>query len=128
MYKKAGVYHVALTVTNPKGCVDRTEKTVRIDSDYNLLAPKTFSPNGDGIEDTFLPEALKTLGVKFHFSIFDSKTGALVYETSDPERPWNGKLTNKGDHCTSGDYVWMVEMKDGDKLGGTYNGTVDLVR
>lgn len=128
VYKKAGVYHVALTVTNPKGCVDRTERTVRIDSDYNLLAPKTFSPNGDGLEDTFLPEALKTLGVKFHFSIFDSKTGVLVYETTDPERPWNGKLTNKGDHCASGDYVWMVEMKDGDKLGGTYNGTVDLVR
>jgi len=128
VYKKAGLYHVALTVTNPKGCVDRTEKTVRIDSDYNLLAPKTFSPNGDGVEDTFLPEALKTLGVKFHFSVFDSNTGVLVYDTTDPERPWNGKLTNRGDQCASGDYVWMVEMKDGDKLGGTYNGTVDLVR
>ncbi len=128
VYKKAGVYHVALTVTNPKGCVDRTEKTVRIDSDYNLLAPKTFSPNSDGVEDTFIPEALKSLGVKFHFSVFDSNSGVLVYDTTDPERPWNGKVTNKGDQCASGDYVWMVEMKDGDKLGGTYNGTVDLVR
>lgn len=128
VYKKAGVYHVTLTVTNANGCVDRTERTVRIDSDYDLLSPKTFSPNGDGVDDVFMPEALKTLGVKFHLSIFDSTSGQLVYETSDAQRPWNGRLSNRGEQCPSGDYVWMVEMKDGDKLGGTYNGSLDLVR
>ena len=128
VYKKAGVYHVALTVTNAKGCVDNIEKTVRIDSDYDLLAPKSFSPNSDGTDDVFMPDALKTLGVKFHLSIFDSKSGELVYETGDPQRPWNGRVTNRGDLCVPGTYVWMVEMKDGEKLGGTYNGSLELVR
>lgn len=128
VYKKEGMYQVSLTVTNANGCVDRTERTVRIDSDYDLLAPKTFSPNADGVDDVFMPEALKTLGVKFHMSIFDSKSGKLVYETSDAQRPWNGKVFNRGEACVSGDYVWMVEMRDGEKLGGTYNGAIDLVR
>ncbi len=128
VYKKGGLYHISLTVTNSNGCVDRTERSVRIDSDYDLFAPKTFSPNGDGVDDIFMPEALKTLGVKFHLSIFEAGTGQLVYETSDPQRPWNGRMNNRGEACVSGDYVWMVEMKDGEKLGGTYNGSLDLMR
>lgn len=128
VYKKAGVYQVTLEVTNANGCIDHMEKTVRIDSDYDLLAPKSFSPNADGTDDVFMPEALKTLGVKFHLSIFDSKTGELIYETSDVQRPWNGKMSNRGIACDPGSYVWMVEMRDGEKLGGTYNGAVDLVR
>jgi hypothetical protein len=35
---------------------------------------------------------------------------------------------NKGSLCPAGEYVWMVEMKDGEKLGGTYTGKVNLLR
>ncbi|MEZ4756403.1 MAG: PKD domain-containing protein [Flavobacteriales bacterium] len=128
IYKKAGEHTVVLTVTNAQGCTDRTERKVRIASDYNLLAPNTFSPNGDGVDDLFIPEALKGLGVRFKLSVHDPRSGQLVYETSDATRPWNGRIGNKGEPCTPGDYVWMVEMKDGEKLGGTYNGTVGLLR
>ncbi len=106
VYKKKGTYSVVLTVTNGKGCTDRTERIVRIENDYDLFAPKTFSPNSDGVEDTFIPEALKTLGVKFSMSIMDSATGRVVYETNDPARPWNGRIGNKGESCTVGDYVF----------------------
>ena len=128
VYKKKGTYTVILTVTNAVGCVDRVERTVRIDADYDLMAPQAFSPNGDGVEDTFIPEALRTLGVKFQMSIFDRTSGQLIYETKDATRPWNGRVGNKGEYVPAGEYVWMVEMKDGDKLGGTYNGTVSLLR
>ena len=128
VYKKAGTYTVSLMVTNGAGCTDRMEKTLRIEEDYNLLAAKTFSPNADGMEDTFVPEALKTLGVKFHMTVHKGETGQLVFETSDAQRPWNGRIGGRGENCAPGDYIWMVEMKDGDKLGGTYNGTVSLLR
>ncbi|MCW5900643.1 MAG: PKD domain-containing protein [Flavobacteriales bacterium] len=128
VYKKKGDHVVTLTVTNDKGCVDRVERVVRIESDYELLAPKAFSPNDDGVNNQFMPEALRTLGAKFHMSIFDGSTGQLLYETNDPGRPWNGRISNRGDKCAPGEYVWVVEMKDGEKLGGTYNGKVSLVR
>lgn len=128
IFKKAGDHTVVLTVTNTKGCTDRSERTIHIDSGYNLLAANTFSPNGDGVDDVFIPEALRNLGVRFKLSIHDPRTGQLVYETTDPQRPWNGRISNKGEWCTTGDYVWMVEMKDGEKLGGTYNGTIGLLR
>lgn len=128
IYKKAGVYTVSLVVVNGNGCEDHAERTVRIENDYNLDAPGTFSPNGDGTDDVFIPEALKTLGARFVLTVMESKTGVVVYETNDPQRPWNGKVANKGDACSQGEYVWLVEMKDGEKLGGTYTGSIQLVR
>ena len=61
-------------------------------------------------------------------TIVDPATGALVYETNDVKRTWNGRLNGVGNPCPTGDYVWMVEMKDGAALGGTYTGTVSLLR
>lgn len=128
VYKKKGDYAVSLIVTNAIGCTDRTERMVRIKEDYNLLAAPAFSPNGDGVEEHFMPEALKTLERRFRMTIHDPATGALMYETSDLKRPWNGRVNGVGAPCATGDYVWMVEMKDGEALGGTYTGTVSLLR
>ncbi|HQZ41684.1 MAG TPA: gliding motility-associated C-terminal domain-containing protein, partial [Flavobacteriales bacterium] len=85
-------------------------------------------PNEDGRDDVFIPEALKTLGVKFRMTIYDTKSGQMIHETRDISHPWNGRIGNKGELCSTGDYMWMVEMKDGDKLGGSYTGTVSLLR
>lgn len=128
VYKTKGTYHTSLTVTNAIGCVDRTERNVKIEEDYNLHAAHAFSPNGDGLDDNFIPDALTTLGVRFHMRIHDPNNGQLLFETEDAKRPWNGRIGGRGEACASGDYLWVVEMKDGEKLGGTYTGTVSLVR
>jgi len=128
VYKQAGTYSVSLLVTNPVGCTDRTERTVRVEEDYNLLAAKTFSPNSDGVEDNFIPEALKTLDLRFRMTVHNPVTGQLIFETTDAKRPWNGRVGGRGEACADGNYVWMVEMKDGEKVGGTYTGTISLVR
>lgn len=128
VYKNKGDYTVSLVVTNAIGCSDRTERIVHIKEDYNLLAAPAFSPNGDGVEEHFIPDALKTLDRRFRMTVHDPRTGALIYETSDVKRPWNGRVNGVGAPCPTGDYVWMVEMKDGAALGGTYNGTVSLLR
>lgn len=128
VYKKKGTYPVTLHVENAIGCSDRTERTVKIDDDYNLLAPTAFSPNGDGVDDSFMPDALTMLNLRFHMRIHDPENGQLLFETNDPKRSWNGRVLGRGDACPVGNYLWVVEMKDGEKVGGTYNGTVNLVR
>lgn len=127
VYREKGLYKVTLRVSNETGCEDLMEKEVRIEKDYNLLAPTSFSPNGDGLDDHFMPQALKDLGVKFHLSIFEPKTGRLVYETSDASKPWTGKQMNTGALCARGQYVWMVEIQESLPIGDiTYEGKVAL--
>lgn len=129
IYLKKGVYSVKLTVTNENGCLDTREREIRIERDYNLDAPQSFSPNGDGNDDLFMPEALRTLGVRFNLVIQEARTGRKVYETTDATRPWTGRVDNRGELCTAGEYVWMATIKEGAHLGDVvFNGKVSLVR
>ena len=100
---------------------------MRIDKDYNLDAPESFSPNGDGNEETFMPEALRTLGLKFKLSIYDAN-GTLVYETTDATKPWLGRISNKGDLAPADEYVWVADVRESLHLSETYTGKVTLVR
>jgi plastocyanin len=122
VYKKKGVYKVRLTVTSEQGCTDLLEKEVVIDRDYNLDAPATFAP---AQAETFMPEALRTLGVKFHLMVY-SADGQLVYETSDATKPWTGRLNNRGEMMARGEYVWVVDVRERLHLAETYTGKVLL--
>ncbi|MBZ0206651.1 MAG: PKD domain-containing protein [Flavobacteriales bacterium] len=126
VYREKGVYQVVQTVTNETGCVDRKVKELRIDRDFDLSAPKSFSPNGDGKEDNFMPQALLDLKVKFQLAVYDP-VGSLVYSTSDATRPWCGKVKNQGAVCSAGDYVWVVDVEAANRATETFTGTVKLL-
>lgn len=128
VYKKKGSYQVTLTTINPMGCIDKVSRLVEVANDYKLLAPNTFSPNGDGTNDVFIPEALKILDINFKMSIFEPNTGRLIYETIDVNAPWNGRSNNKGAACEKGEYVWVIDVIDGFNAQESYNGKVTLLR
>lgn len=65
------------TVTNTTGCVDRKVKELRIDRDFDMAAPKSFSPNSDGKDDNFMPQTLLDMKAKFQLAIYD------------PPEPWS---------------------------------------
>jgi PKD repeat protein len=127
VYKKKGVYQVELTVTNDIGCEDKVMKDVRIDKDYNLDAPASFSPNSDDFQETFMPEALRTLGVKFNLTVY-APNGTLLYQTNDASKPWTGRPHNRGELCGAGEYVWVVDVRESLHLAETYTGKVKLER
>lgn len=126
LYRKAGTYPVTLTVTNAKGCVDQLSIAVAVTKDNNLKAPKTFSPNGDGMKDTFMPEALKELNAPFRLSVYET-TGGLVYSSNDTKKPWNGVGPSGTDLMPAGDYVWVVDFLDGLYKGESFQGQVSLL-
>lgn len=126
VYKEKGTYKVELTVTNETGCVDRKMKEVRIEHDFNLGAPPSFSPNGDGMEETFMPQALRDLNAKFQLAVYDT-AGILLYSTNDPTHPWCGKMRNQGSVCAPGEYVWVVDIESGPQVSETFTGKVKLL-
>jgi gliding motility-associated-like protein len=86
------------------------------------MAPNSFTPNGDGLNDTFIPEALMVLNKNFSMQIINTKSGGLVFETQNIESPWNGKYYNSGALLKAGLYAWTVKFED----GSVYSGTITL--
>jgi len=125
-YRKKGFYNVKLTTVNTEGCTKISQQQLEISTDYNLLAPNSFTPNADGINDDFIPKALDILNVNFEMSIFDKR--GLIYSTKSLSYPWNGSNQRDGGVCPQGAYVWIVKYKDHDGIDQIYKGTINLLK
>lgn len=120
---RKGEYDIELFVSNEFGCSDRTSKKVEINADYALMAPSQFSPDGDGVFDTFMPRALLNGEYDFVLRIFDE--GELIFETSDPQKPWKGQQSDGSSVESSKELEWVAIINDrnGEKY---YSGTVRI--
>ena len=127
-FRKAGEYTVELTATNSFGCRSTAEKVIRIENDYNLLAPTAFTPDGDGENDFFIPEALKVMDVDFTMTIMD-KTGKPVFVTRNPYEAWDGRFANDNTLAPNGSsYIWRVVLTNKNGEREMYEGQVFVLR
>ncbi|WP_153796976.1 gliding motility-associated C-terminal domain-containing protein [Foetidibacter luteolus] len=73
-----------------------------------LLAPNVFSPNGDGINDTWV---IKQVGfVTIQSIIIFNRYGQQVHTMRDLNIPWNG--TSNGKPLPVGTYYYVIQAKD----------------
>lgn len=72
-----------------------------------ILAPDAFTPDGDGINDTFLVRGL--FFDTFRLTIYD-RWGAVLYSTTDKSDGWDGNVN--GQPAAPGQYMYKVEVRD----------------
>lgn len=97
---------LTLHVTNP--CGTATDD-VEIEVVRNIMIPNAFSPNGDGIHDTWqIPELLLYPDVEV--SIF-GRYGARVFYSKGYGKPWDGTFNNK--KVPAGTYYYLIDLKNG---------------
>ncbi len=125
-YLNTGSYSVQLVVTSNYGCKDSTTKIVIIGEDYFIYVPNAFSPNGDGINETFFA---KGEGIKdFKMYIFD-RWGNQVFYSEDIFIGWDGTYQAKGTDVVQEDvYVWKIELKNFKGESKTLKGIVSLLK
>lgn len=126
-FRYKGNYVVTCSVTNDKGCQSTSTAVVPIENDYNLLAPSAFSPNGDNLNETFMPKALLLEHPTFIMTIYD-KNGRLLFETNDASRPWEGMDVRNSQPVLEGSYVWIVQLTNERNQIETYQGQVTITR
>ncbi len=102
-------YRVWLAVRNTWGCKDTVNRLVDIGPDYTFYIPNAFTPNGDGINDTFTGTGI---GIdKFTLRIFD-RWGELIFMTSDINEGWDGRVKGKFPEDKMDVYQWKVDVTD----------------
>jgi gliding motility-associated-like protein len=90
----------------------------------DMFVPKSFSPNGDGVNDELY---VYLAGISnFHFFKIYNKFGQLVFQSNSPELPWNG--TVNGVLQPFDVYVWIAEGEDINNKLVTKTGSVLLLR
>ncbi len=103
-FKTADTYEVSLQVEDQYGCIDSMLQLIEVHPVLNVYVPNAFSPNDDGVNDTFL--AYSSCPLKdFKMKIFD-RWGAQVFESDDIEEGWNGHQQNES--YDPGVFVWMI--------------------
>lgn len=97
---------------------------------YKIFIPNVFSPNGDGLNDTFTVFSGEDVREILSFRVFD-RWGGLVYETADLnanefQNGWDG--TRKGKLAGPGAYVYQLKVTFQDGKERDIAGTVTLIR
>ena len=125
-YKTNGNYMVYLTYKDLFGCLSYANLEVEVTANFDILAPNTFTPNGDGINDVFMPEGVILSGLPFEMVIFN-KYGKTIFSTQNPNNGWSGFDQNTGKKCQSGNYLWLVRLENEDGTHNQYKGSILLV-
>jgi gliding motility-associated-like protein len=120
---QAGSYSIAITV--PGSCPASSSIEVYDDCSTAPYAPSAFTPNGDGINDIWLPIWSAHPHAELRFTVFD-RWGREVH-TGYRENGWDGNST--GEHAPIGNYVYTLEAKDPTNgLNIRRTGSITLVR
>jgi gliding motility-associated-like protein len=96
---------------------------------FNSFLPNGFSPNGDGINDVFLPLFPPTLLIqKYSLQIYD-RWGMMVFDTADPNQTWDG--SKNGEPLPIDTYIFHLSLDyQDDYESGSYqtSGTINIIK
>jgi PKD repeat protein len=126
-YRQPGRYDVTLVAYSENGCADSlTINDVFTDQGSFIRFPNAFMPNTGGPSGGYYNQRTDmdnqvfhpvTSGIDAYNLKIYSKSGMLVFESSDTEIGWDGYY--KGQICNPGVYVWKVR--------GTYRNGQQIV-
>jgi gliding motility-associated-like protein len=95
-----------------------------IEPDFTFYIPNTFSPNGDGLNDLFIPRLIDANIVSI--SIFN-RWNSLVFYTENPNIEWDG--SSSGTPCLPGVYAYKIfYKKEGSESLKQLFGHVTIIR
>jgi len=129
LFNTKGKYTATLNVKNTFGCTNTTSKIIKVAQSFilNDYTPTGFFPNNPIKNNTFIPKALLVMDVPFKM-IITNKLGDVVFQTTDKNEPWNGKLNNKGAVLATDVYFWRVTTIDIKGISHLHAGTITLAK
>lgn len=123
-YSVSGSYSVTLIAFGNLGCNDTSRYALRIADSSGITLPTIFSPNGDGVNETFKPIA-KGIS-KMNVSIFN-RFGTIIISWDRVNGFWDGH-TVSGEKCEAGVYFVILEATGFDGKSYKLKHSLTLVR
>ncbi|HPJ53516.1 MAG TPA: gliding motility-associated C-terminal domain-containing protein, partial [Flavobacteriales bacterium] len=103
-------YDVCLTAFASPTCLDTVCMLITVEPGLTVHVPNAFSPDGDGINDGFLPVVLGVDPEVYRFDVFD-RWGQPLFTSERPGEAWDGTFGG-GAEVPVGVYVWKLVLRD----------------
>ena len=113
-----------VSAVSEQGCRDTASVRVNVSGNAkDLFIPNAFTPNNDGKNDVFKVYGTTVKGADIRIY---SQWGALLFETNDNAKGWDG--TSKGIPQPVGMYMYVVKVRTDDEDTFIRKGTINLIR
>lgn len=123
-YNRSQNYYIKMTSVD--GCV--TIDTIRVkvfdSAIINIFIPKSFTPNGDGVNDILYPYLAGMKSLTYLKIV--NKYGKIMFETKNSTDGWNG--ISYGEKQPMDVYMWIAEGLDNNGNIIRKDGNVLLIR
>ncbi len=127
-----GEYVVTLYAYNEFGCMDTSQKIIKLLDELLFFVPNTFTPDGNEFNNEFKPifgSGISADGYELHIY---NRWGQLVFESRDISYGWNG-TTPTGSIAQDGTYTWSMTLKASEQSiekgdVSSYTGHLNLIR
>lgn len=122
----AGVYQVCLNTVSVNGCEADVCHEVVVNGQFLIYVPNAFTPDGNGLNDIFLPRLFGEDPDTYEFFIFN-RWGQVIFKTTNTDEGWDG--THNGIKAKEDVYVWKIKVKDAENSKKyEYHGSFTLLR
>ena len=98
--------------------------------EFRLFIPNAFTPDNDGVNDSFLPLGQGFTSEQYRFIVLN-RWGEVVFETTNPDTPWIGQNNSMGGEHFVPDGVYMYSVTalgSHDLSSSTFRGYITIVR
>jgi len=100
----------------------------------DLFVPDAFSPDGNGINDLFLPIFQVDFTITNYEFLIYNRWGSVIFNTKDQTEGWDGTVEGKSSKPLVGVYSWIIIVKgysdnnfSGDGIKQKFTGMVTLI-
>jgi len=125
IYSDTGTYCTTLIVMDEHGCTDSVTNCLIVNPDFTFYIPNVFTPNGDGLNDVFIP---KGSYVKDYEMYIYNRWGEQIFHCTDVHDGWNGMMNGGNVACQEGVYAYIITAIDTKGVRHQYAGEVTLIK
>ena len=120
-----GIYELKMYTISEYGCIDSLSNFFEVTPALSIYVPTGFSPNGNGINDTFGPIG-KYFDLKSYSFMIFNQWGEMVFSTTDFYEQWDGKTKN-GEIAPIATYGWIIRLVDMQGNNKVMRGSITLL-
>ena len=115
-------YRIKTNINSTTGLVSYSN-VLEVERRFRIFVPNAFTPNGDGLNDTFEPKAIF---VQSYNMVVYNRLGKVVFQSKEITQGWDG--TFNGKEASSDVYVYTIELVDTQGNEFKTKGTFTLIR